>query len=135
MAANAAVTVARLGGIVAFWGRGGDDAAGREMRTALAAEGVDVANFRLFADGQSSVSGILVDGAGERQIVNFRGQFPEAADWLPLDEVAQASAVLADPRWVEGAVALFGKAARATAFRPCSMATSPTPRCSRRCCR
>ena len=110
MAANAAVTGARLGGSVAFWGRGGDDAAGREMRAALAAEGIDVANFRLFADGRSSVSGIIVDGIGERQIVNFRGSFPEAADWLPLDEVTQASAVLADPRWVEGAMALFSKA-------------------------
>ena len=71
---------------------------------------IDVANFRLFPDGRSSVSGIIVDRSGERQIVNFRGAFPEAAGWLPLDEVAQVSAVLADPRWVEGAVALFGKA-------------------------
>jgi len=110
MAANAAVTGARLGSSVAFWGRAGDDAAGREMHSALAAEGIDVANFRLFEDGRSSVSGIIVDGTGERQIVNFRGTFPEAADWLPLDEVTQVSAVLADPRWVEGAVALFGKA-------------------------
>jgi sulfofructose kinase len=110
MAANAAVAVARLGGSVAFWGRGGDDAAGREMRAALAAEGIDVENFRLFADGRSSVSGIIVDQSGERQIVNFRGLFPEAADWLPLGEVARASAVLADPRWAEGAAALFGKA-------------------------
>jgi sulfofructose kinase len=110
MAANAAVTVARLGGAIAFWGRGGDDAAGREMHSSLAAEGIDVANFRLFPDGRSSVSGIIVDGSGERQIVNFRGIFPEAADWLPLDEVAQISAVLADPRWVEGAIALFGTA-------------------------
>lgn len=110
MAANAAVAVARLGGSAAFWGRGGGDAAGREMRVALAAEGIDVENFRLFADGRSSVSGIVVDSSGERQIVNFRGLFPEAADWLPLGEVARASAVLADPRWVEGAAALFGKA-------------------------
>lgn len=110
MAANAAVTGARLGGAVAFWGRGGEDAAGQEMRSALAAEGIDVANFKLFPDGRSSVSGIIVDKSGERQIVNFRGSFPEAADWLPLDEVAGTSAVLADPRWVEGAVALFGKA-------------------------
>jgi sulfofructose kinase len=35
MAATAAVTVARLGGMAAFWGRGGDDAAGREMSKAL----------------------------------------------------------------------------------------------------
>jgi sulfofructose kinase len=110
MAANAAVTAARLGCSVAFWGRAGDDAAGREMRSALATEGIDVANFKLFADGRSSVSGIIVDASGERQIVNFRGTFPEATDWLPLDEVVRASAVLADPRWVEGAVALFGKA-------------------------
>ncbi len=112
MAATAAVTVARLGGRAAFWGRGGEDAAGLEMRQALAGQGVDVAQFRLFAEGHSSVSGILVDSSGERQIVNFRGQFPEEADWLQLAEVASASSVLADPRWPTGAVALF-KAARA----------------------
>lgn len=114
MAATAAVTVARLGGIATFWGRGGDDAAGHEMRKALAEEGIDVSQFRLFANGQSSVSGVLVDSAGERQIVNFRGQFPEPANWLPLGEVEAASVVLADPRWLVGAVAMF-KAARAKA--------------------
>jgi sulfofructose kinase len=112
MAATAAVTVARLGGIAAFWGRGGDDAAGHEMHKALSQEGVDVSQFRLFPNGQSSVSGILVDSAGERQIVNFRGQFPEPADWLSLGAVAAASAVLADPRWLAGAIELF-EAARA----------------------
>lgn len=110
MAANAAVSVGRLGGLAAFWGRGGDDAAGREMRAALSREGIDVRCFRLFPDGRSSVSGIVVDGSGERQIVNFRGYFPTDADWLPLDEIAGTSAVLADPRWVEGAAAVFGKA-------------------------
>jgi sulfofructose kinase len=115
MAATAAVTVARLGGVAAFWGRGGDDAAGREMHKALSQDGVDVGQFRLFADGQSSVSGVLVDSTGERQIVNFRGRFPEPADWLPLKEVEPAAAVLADPRWPAGAVALL-KAARAHAI-------------------
>jgi len=114
MAATASVAVARLGGIAAFWGRGGDDAAGHEMRRALSEQGVDVSQFRLFASGKSSVSGILVDAAGERQIVNFRGEFPEPADWLPLGEIDRASAVLADPRWVSGAKALF-EAARAKA--------------------
>jgi len=56
------------------------------------------------------VSGVIVDRSGERQIANFRGQFPADADWLPLDELAGTSVVLADPRWPEGAVALFGKA-------------------------
>jgi len=110
MAANAAVAAARLGAATAFWGRGGEDAAGQEMRDALANEGIDVRHFRLFSGGRSSVSGIIVDRSGERQIVNFRGQFPLEADWLPLDELAGTSAVLADPRWPEGAVAMFGKA-------------------------
>ena len=48
----------------------------------LSEQGVDVSQFRLFESGQSSVSGILVDSTGERQIVNFRGKFPEQADWL-----------------------------------------------------
>lgn len=107
MAANAAVAVARLGASVAFWGRAGRDAAGQEMRSAFAAEGVDVENFRLFPDGRSSVSGIIVDRSGERQIVNYRGLYPEAADWLPCEAIARASSVLADPRWVEGAATLF----------------------------
>jgi sulfofructose kinase len=110
MAANAAVTIARLGGRPAFWGRGGDDAAGHEMREGLSREGIDVSHFRLFAGGRSSVSGVIVDQSGERQIVNFRGRFPAEADWLPLDAVAHAVAVLADPRWVEGAIALFSRA-------------------------
>lgn len=134
MAATAAFTVARLGGSAAFWGRGGEDAAGREMRQGLSEQGVDVSQFRLFPSGQSSVSGILVDSSGERQIVNFRGQFPEAADWLPTSEVRTASAVLADPRWLAGAVALF-QAARAKEIRPSSMPTSPIAMCSRRYCR
>lgn len=110
MAANGAVAAARLGAATSFWGRGGDDAAGHEMRDALAREGIDVRNFKLFAGGRSSVSGIIVDTSGERQIVNFRGSFPIEADWLPLDEVAGASVVLADPRWPEGAAALFAEA-------------------------
>ncbi|MBR1203718.1 sugar kinase [Bradyrhizobium sp. AUGA SZCCT0051] len=110
MAANASVAVAKLGASVAFWGRAGNDAAGHEMKLALVTEGVDVENFRLFPDGRSSVSGIIVDSSGERQIVNFRGLYPEAADWLPLDAVTRASSVLADPRWVEGAATLFREA-------------------------
>jgi sulfofructose kinase len=113
MAANAAVAAARLGADVAFWGRAGDDRAGMAMRDELAACGVDVSAFRLFAGGRSSVSGIVVDERGERMIVNFRGA-SLAADpaWLPLAAVAAADAVLADPRWPEGAAALFAAARR-----------------------
>lgn len=110
MAANASVAVAKLGASVAFWGRGGNDAAGHEMKSAFVSAGVNVENFRLFAEGRSSVSGIIVDSNGERQIVNFRGLYPEAADWIPLEDVARASSVLADPRWVAGAATLFREA-------------------------
>ena len=111
MAANAAVAATRLGAKVQFWGRAGEDAAGRAMREELAAHGVDVSHFRLFAQARSSVSGIMVDASGERMIVNFRGaNLPGEAQWLPLSAVAGAEAVLADPRWPEGALALFREA-------------------------
>ena len=77
MAATAAVAVARLGGRSAFWGRAGQDGAGEEMRRELAAEAVDTAHFRLFPDGRSSVSGVIVDRAGERQIANFPRRLPD----------------------------------------------------------
>lgn len=109
LAANAAVTIARLGGITAFWGRAGNDDAGRFMASAFAAEGVDVDYFRLFEGGASSVSAIIVDGNGERQIANFRGAFPTNPSWLPLSTL-DADCVLGDPRWPDGADALFRSA-------------------------
>lgn len=114
MAATAAVAIAQLGGHVQFWGRAGEDAAGHAMRRELAIEGVDTAQFRLFAGARSSVSCVLVDPEGERTIVNFRGAgLPDSPDWLPLEQVAQTGAVLSDPRWVEGAAALFTAARKA----------------------
>lgn len=111
MAANAAVAASRLGAIVQFWGRAGDDSAGRSMHEELAAHGVDVSQFRLFAQARSSVSGIMVDMQGERMIVNFRGaDLPSDASWLPLSAIGEFDAVLADPRWPEGALALFRSA-------------------------
>lgn len=108
MAANAAVAAVRLGALVQFWGRAGQDRAGSEMRDAMRARGVDVSQFRLFDAARSSVSGIVVDASGERAIVNFRGaDLPADPSWLPLAAIAQADAVLADPRWPEGARALF----------------------------
>lgn len=111
MAANAAVAAATLGASVQFWGRAGEDSAGHEMKSQLAALGVDVAWFKLFAHARSSLSGIVVDSCGERMIVNFRGaDLPGDPTWLPLDALAETDVVLADPRWPEGAHALFGAA-------------------------
>ncbi|MBV6304565.1 sugar kinase [Candidimonas humi] len=113
MAANASVAVAKLGGQASFWGRAGDDSAGHGMRAELAAFGIDVSQFRLFPGARSSVSGIVVDERGDRMILNFRGaDQPSEAGWLLLDTLAGAGAVLADPRWPEGALALFVAARR-----------------------
>jgi sulfofructose kinase len=70
-----------------------------------------VGGFRLFEGARSSVSGVVVDAQGERMIVNFRGAgLPTDPAWLPLSSLAECDAVLADPRWPEGALALFGAA-------------------------
>lgn len=111
MAANAAVAAARLGGKVSYWGRAGDDTAGHTMKNEMAGYGVDVSNFRLFPGARSSTSAILVSLDGERAIINFRGAgIPDEPEWLPLDQVAEANAVLADIRWVEGACRTYGAA-------------------------
>ena len=96
---SAAVAVARLGAQAAFWGRAGNDQSGRLQRIELELEGVDVSNYRLFDKAATPVSGVLVDAEGDRMIINFRGgNLPASPDWLPLDALPAAGAVLADPR-------------------------------------
>jgi len=116
MAATAAVAAARLGAHASYWGRAGDDTPGNTMKHELAAYGVDVSHFRLFPGARSSTSAILVSADGERAIINFRGAgVPDAADWLPLEQIREADAVHGDVRWVDGVCAAFA-AARATAI-------------------
>jgi sulfofructose kinase len=43
-------------------------------------------------------------------LTNFRGDLPSGVGWLPLADVAAQSAVLADVRWPEGAMALLDAA-------------------------
>ena len=112
MAANASVAAARLGADVAFCSRVGEDLAGEAICTELAREGVDVSQVRRFAGGQSSTSAVIVDGSGERLLVNHRGAgLSDDASWLDVSGVSQARAVLADVRWPQGALKLF-RAAR-----------------------
>lgn len=114
MAANAAAAVARLGGAAAFWGPVGEDSVAEVMRAQLCSVGVDVSGLRRFAGLTSSTSAILIDARGERLIVSYRGSALEApADWLPLDQVASAGALLADVRWPQGAIAALRAARRA----------------------
>ena len=114
MAANAAVAVARLGGEAHFWGPVGADSVAGVMRAQLQAAGVDVRGLRRFAGLQSSTSAILIDARGERLIVSYRGTALEApADWLPLDQIGSAGALLADVRWPQGSIAALRAARRA----------------------
>jgi len=114
MAANAAVAIARLGGEAQFWGPAGEDGVADSMRARLEAEGVDARGLRRCAGLTSSTSAILIDARGERLIVSYRGTALAApADWLALDQMRLASALLADVRWPQGAGAALRAARRA----------------------
>jgi sulfofructose kinase len=106
MAATAAATAAALGGEVEFWGRIGDDEAGREAVRAFRRRGVEP-RLQATAGSQSPLSAVIVDDAGERMLAVYTGQLDPAADWLPLERLQGAGAVHADFRWVEGARALY----------------------------
>ncbi|MCP4756706.1 MAG: sugar kinase [Proteobacteria bacterium] len=110
-AATAAVTIARLGGQVEFWGRVGDDLIGDRIVGELQQFGVDVSQVRRIRKSQSSVSAVLVDRFGERLIVNRAnsGLDPDPS-WLPLERLADCDAVLVDSRWIQGAQVLLEQA-------------------------
>ena len=59
--ANQAVQAARLGACVTMVGKVGDDAFGREMRSSLAASGVDVTYLMTQPDQASGVGNILLE--------------------------------------------------------------------------
>ena len=110
-AATAAVAIARLGGRVTLATRLGDDPVGDMILAELEREGVDMGFAHRGAGARSSFSSILVDAAGERQIVNFRGEgLIETTDWL--DAAPQVDAVLVDNRWSDGASAALDLARR-----------------------
>jgi sulfofructose kinase len=105
-AANAAISIARLGGRACFagplGGPAGAEAIGDRIMAALAAEGVDCAWCPRVPGVASSMSAICIDPRGERAIVNYRDDRLAAA--RPNDPsaiVATADAVLADNRFPE----------------------------------
>lgn len=117
MAANAGVAIARLGGRVSYWGRVAQDPIGERILRDLAAEGVDVSSARKVPGARSPVSSILVDERGDRLICSYTDPALDPdPGWLPLDQVAECAAVLADVRWPRGAEALL--AAARSAARP-----------------
>jgi sulfofructose kinase len=111
MAATAAVAIARLGGTARWCGRLGDDAAGRALLAGLGRHGVCTAGATVAPGGRTANSAVLVDPEGERILAVFPGAGLPADAPVPPALVATAGAVLADPRWVEGAERLFALAA------------------------
>ncbi len=111
MAANAAATIARLGGKAELWSRTGDDAAGSAIRAGLKADKVDVRYVQAFDGARSSTSAIIVDGKGERLIVGQRDAgMPSGTSWLPLERIRDTDTVLGDVRWLEGLRTVFARA-------------------------
>ncbi|HVO12346.1 MAG TPA: ribokinase [Vicinamibacteria bacterium] len=71
--ANQACAVGRLGGRVRMVGRVGDDVFGEQLRTSLAADGVDTGDVLTTAAVPSGVALILVQAGGQNQIVVASG--------------------------------------------------------------
>lgn len=104
MMANAAVAISRLGGEAVLWGPSGDDTLAVTVREQLRAEGVNADHLRSFSGLSTSHSAVLLDRRGERLVVGYRGTALSAPpDWLPLEAIREAKALMVDVRWPGGA--------------------------------
>ncbi len=110
-AATAAVACAALGLPAELWSRMGADSEGDFLRQRLSHHGVGVSGMR-FEEGIDTVTAVvIVDRKGERFIVGYgHDLLPVSASHLPLEQVPDAGAVLADISWYEGAVAILDAA-------------------------
>lgn len=112
-AATAAAAIARLGGRAHLIARLGDDLIGDAILRELDGYAVDSSLVHRFPGCASSLSSILIDGKGERMIVNyFDPKISHEPDWLPRIP-AGVGAVLADAHWLAGDLELFRRAAAA----------------------
>ncbi len=101
-AVNAAIAVARLGGRAFYAGPlgGESDPISAMLLADLAREGVETSGVVRIAEASAPVSGIMVDGAGERMIATYRDRRIEAARPAAPDAlVAGVDVLLADNRF------------------------------------
>ena len=103
MAFNAAVAAARLGASVRLIGRVGCEPEVARLRERLHVEGIEDRGLLAVPGASTSVSAIVVDATGERQIFNHRGDAIARGPALDVRVLQGAHVVLADPRWVAGA--------------------------------
>jgi sulfofructose kinase len=106
-AANAAVSISRLGGQAQLIARFGQDEIKDLVCDDLRAEGVNIDALSISPEGRSAVSSVYIDSRGERQIMAFRGQGLAKTPDLPQD--ANPDVVLADTRWPEATQRAFEK--------------------------
>ncbi len=104
-AANAAITIARLGGKASYAGPVGDDAAGDRILANLAREKVDTSGCIRVPGTASPVSAIFVNAHGERSIATHRGAQLSAT--RPTDSAALAGAV--DGILIDNRMAAFAR--------------------------
>jgi sulfofructose kinase len=112
-AANAAITVARLGGEARFAGPLGRDPLSDKIIRDLVGAGIDVGGVEQVEGGTASVSGIFIDSAGERLLATKRENGLRVARPRDPDNlVRDADVVLADNHFPEFALPIC-RAARA----------------------
>jgi multiple sugar transport system ATP-binding protein len=113
IAATAAVAIAHLGHPAELWARVGEDANGAMIVETLARHGVSTAQVRRSAGGRTPSAAVVVDAQGERLLAVFPGSgLRSDPDWLPIESLARADALLVDTRWPEGAMLALDAAAR-----------------------
>ena len=125
--ANQAVAAARLGGAVRMTGCTGDDDFARMARSALEADGVDVAGVRAVGGFATGLALITVDAAGENMITVAQGANGQAGD----AEVAAALAgggdlIVLSAEIPAGTLAAVLAGARAAGLR-CLLNLAPAP--------
>ncbi len=103
MAANASIAAVRLGAQVRLHGAVGDDEAGDFLVRSLQACGVGCAQLQRVAGASSSISAVVIDAQGERQIFNVRGDALTQAAPLDAAVLDGCDVLTADPRWMLGA--------------------------------
>ncbi|MEA2011223.1 MAG: PfkB family carbohydrate kinase [Actinomycetota bacterium] len=111
-AANAAVTIAALGGDARFIGRVGTDSIGDVILGDFDRWGVDRSRVRRITDVPSPVSSVVIEADGERTIVNYTDPRLHAPDDMVTGrDVEGADVVLADLRWPTGGLSALRSAA------------------------
>ncbi len=103
-AANAAVTIAKLGAQSYFAGRVGLDNYGQNIIDELQNYGVNCDYVTKIKQASTSLSAVIVDKNGNRQIMNYKD--PNLDSYIEhLKEInwQEFDAILVDVRWIKGA--------------------------------